>query len=343
MKGDDAFRLGLIGSGLITAEAHLPAAIASPLIEVAAIVDTVPSHAERLAESAGIRPRISTRLEDVLGEIDGALIATPNHTHAPLALECLAAGVPVLVEKPLATSVEEGEAIARAARESQCVAAVGYCTRFLENVLFMNTLLESRFFGSVRRFAYQFGAVGGWSSLSGFHLDRRAVGGGALVTVGTHFLDRMIRWFGYPDECCLEDDSLGGPEANALATFRYASGREGRARFSRTIALQPGFVMETERGTVLLREGPSEPLRFRPVDHPVVECRLVRTGGPIYAEDRGMFEHQLEDFVGACREHREPRVPVEQGVEVIRLVEELYSRRTSMRTDWYDAARRPVP
>ena len=164
MSTNATFRLGLVGAGMITAEAHLPAAIASPMIQVSAIVDSVLSHAERLAETAGVRPRITTRLGDVLDAIDGALIATPNHTHGPLALECLAAGVPVLIEKPLATSLAEGEGIARAARENQRVVAVGYCTRFLESVLLMSTLLESGFFGSVRRFAYQFGAVGGWST-----------------------------------------------------------------------------------------------------------------------------------------------------------------------------------
>ena len=337
------FRLGLIGAGKVTGDWHLPAAVASPDVEVAAIVDPVQSSAEQLAETAGIKPHVSTDVREVLGDIEGALIATPNHTHCELAVQCLEAGVSTLVEKPLATTTAEGEAIARAAERSRRVVAVGYCMRFLESVMLMRALLESKYFGRVRRFAYQSGTVGGSSSVSGFHLDREAVGGGVLVTTGTHFLDRMIHWFGYPGDCALEDDSRGGPEANALATFHYSApdgGFEGTVRLSTTVALPPGFVMEMDRGTVLLRDGSDDPIRFRPTDHPGVECRLARTEGPLYPEHTGMFQRQLQDFVEACRQTREPMVPVDQGLEVIRIVEQLYARRKPLRSDWYDAIRR---
>jgi predicted dehydrogenase len=278
----------------------------------------------------------------VLGDDDAAVLATPNDSHCKLALECLAAGVSTLIEKPLARTVEEGEAIARAARESGRTVAVGYCTRFLENVNLLGELLRAGFFGAVRRFDYQFGSVRGWSSLSGFHLDRDAVGGGLLVTTGTHFLDRMLWWFGYPSRLALEDDSRGGPEANALASFGFdspAGGFEGSVRLSRTVALQPGFVLQAERGTVLLRDGADAALRFRPAEQPGLECLLGRSGKAA-APGITIFQSQLEDFVRACRGEAPPLVPVEEGIRAIRLVQDLYARRTPLATGWYDAARR---
>jgi predicted dehydrogenase len=319
------------------------AAVASPLTRLVAVVDPVRERAERLALAAGGGARGAESLGEVLGEIDAAVIATPNDSHCRLALECLEAGVSTLIEKPLARSVAEGEAIAQAARASGRTVAVGYCTRFLENVRLLGELLGSGYFGALRRFDYQFGSVRGWSSLSGFHLDREAVGGGLLVTTGTHFLDRMLWWFGYPSELALEDDSRGGPEANALASFGFETphGRfEGRVRLSRTVALQPGFVLQAERGTVLLRDGADAALRFRPADRPGLECLLARSAGAQRPGAVTVFQTQLEDFARACRGEGPPLVPVEQGVEAIRLVTDLYARRTPLATDWYDAARR---
>lgn len=338
-------RLALVGAGLITEGGHLPAALASPLTEVVAIVDPVRERAERLARAAGGTARVTTRLGEVLAEIDAAVLATPNDTHRALAVECLEAGVSTLIEKPLARTVEEGEAIARAAEQNGAAVAVGYCTRFLENVRLLGELLAAGFFGAVRGFDYQFGSVRGWSSLSGFHLDREAVGGGLLVTTGTHFLDRMLWWFGYPSELALEDDSRGGPEANALATLRFdaaGGGFAGRVRLSRTVALQPGLALRTERGTLLLRDGADAALRFRPAERPGLECRLARSAGPLVPEGVTMFQSQLEDFVAACRGAGPPMVSAEQGILAIRLVQDLYARRTPLPMGWYDAARRSL-
>jgi len=337
----DPLRLGLIGAGLITEGAHLPAALASPRVRLTAIVDPVAERAEQLAESAGIEARIASDYASVLDDVDAVVIATPNHTHLEIAIACLEAGVSTLIEKPLARSVTEGEAIVRAEQASRGVVAVGYCTRFWESVALLQELLTAGFFGEVRGFDYQFGAMRGWSSRSGFHLDRDAVGGGLLVTTGTHFLDRMLYWFGTPREVSLLDDSRGGPEANALATARFdgtLGAFEGRIRLSRTVALQPGFAMDTTRGTVLLRDGEHESLRFRPHEQPGLECALTRSGGARFGGD-SMYQHQLDDFVGACLDGTTPMVPVEQGLDVVRLVEAFYTNRSPLRMDWYDSAR----
>ncbi len=335
------FRLGIVGTGLIARNAHVPAALCSSEVELAALVDSVYERAEFLARDFGIRPRIATEVSAILAEIDGVVIATPNHTHHPLALECLKAGVPVLIEKPLATTVAEGESIVRAGEESGTVVAVGYSTRFLACVVLMRDLLANGYFGSPKRFAYQFGTRGGWSPLSAYNLDRTATGGGVLVVSGSHFLDRMIHWFGYPDEVALEDDSLGGPEANAVSTFRYEQGQrfEGTARFSKTVDLRSGFVMETTGGIVILREGPQSQILFRRSGEPDLETAVWRQGQPHGATAKSVFQLQLEDFVRACRQGGCPKVTARAGLESLRLIEDLYAHRRPMREDWYWATR----
>jgi len=324
----------MVGAGSVMAAAHLPAALSSTTVQVVALVDPTVERASRLAHEFGISPRVTETVGEILPEIDGAVIATPNHTHCELALECIEAGVSCLIEKPLATSVSEGEAIIRAAEQHRITVAVSYPFRFVGSVPLMRTLLESQHFGKLRRFAYQVGTRGGWAPVSGYNLDRRSAGGGVLVVTGTHFLDQLLYWFGYPDDFEYQDDSLGGPEANALAVFRYSNSGstfEGMARFSKTVPLKEGIVMETAQGIVIVRDG----IRFRPRAQPSLEILLQRRSGNQQPSQKGMFQLQLEDFVAACREKREPMVSARQGLESLRLIEALYSRRSPMKTDGY--------
>jgi predicted dehydrogenase len=336
------FRLAICGAGKVAAAAHVPAALASREVTLAALVDPVAGRAETLASEYGIRPAIATRLADVLDRIDGVVIAAPNHAHCALALECFAAGMPALIEKPLATSHADGERILHAADAAGVTAAVGYNTRFTAWVELMDERLRARAFGAVRRFAYQTGSTGKWSPLSGYTLDRDAIGGGVVMVTGTHFLDRMLHWFGYPQRIEYRDDSRGGPEANACAIVGYDGEDgpiEGRLRFSKTVNLASGFVMETEAGTVVLPEGEHAELVLRPRTSPGVEAVLRRRDarpGPA----RKHYQQQLEDFVDAVRTKRPPRVPVRDGLASLRLIEAFYAVRRPLAVDWDEDATR---
>lgn len=99
-------RIGLIGAGYI-ASWHADAVKASPYAEVTAICDLSQSAAESLA--AGYGARAFTSVEEMIaaGVVDAVHILTPPHLHLPLALQCISAGLDVLVEKPVAESADE--------------------------------------------------------------------------------------------------------------------------------------------------------------------------------------------------------------------------------------------
>jgi predicted dehydrogenase len=332
------FRLAIVGCGKI-ATAHTSAALASSLTDVAVLIDPAPERAQALAERFNISPRIARDVSEVVGAVDGAVIATPNFTHAELAERCLLEGIAVLIEKPLAVSPQEGQRICDVAARTGGTVAVGYVSRFRENVRLLGTLIKAGYFGRIRRFTYQGGTKGGWAPLSGYNLDRKASGGGVLVTTGTHFIDRMLDWFGYPDEVSLVDDSEGGPEANATAYFSYRrdGGTTGRARFSKTVAMPAGFIMDTERGTVMLKDGPDSPIVLRPTQSPELEHRIFRAGVSPGGGDE--FVQQLEDFVGAARAGRAPFVTAEQGRLSLQLIEQLYRQRKASGFELQESAR----
>lgn len=330
------FRIAFVGTGLITRDSHLPAALSSHDIEVAALVDPVVARAEAMARNYGIAPRIASSLDAVLGSIDGAVIATPNDSHAPLAIACLDAGVGVLIEKPLASTAAEGRAILDAARATRTTVAVGYSTRYRPSTIFLKKLVGEGYFGRARRFVHQFGTPGGWAPLSNYNLDRRTAGGGVLVVTATHFLDRMIDLWGMPEHATLEDDANGGPEANCTAHFSFGGrlhGLEGIARYSKTTRLPSGFVAEFDQGIVTLADSDEAEIVFAPRDAPGY-THVVREGrGPAPARDS--FRDQLEDFARACRGGTAPRVPGEDGLRSLELIEMLYANRRRFDEDWY--------
>lgn len=333
------FRVGIIGTGMITTQSHLPAALASPLVELTALVDPVVARAEGLARTFGLDVKTAPKLADVLHLMDGAIIATPNATHRDLAVQCLNAGVHVLVEKPLAVSAAEGEAILAAANSNGRIVALGYVTRFYPSAQLLDRLLKERHFGQIRRFHHQFGTAGGWAPKSGYILDRKATGGGVLMVTGTHFIDRMLSLWGYPDDLTYRDDSRGGPEANCVATFAFRhedQSMDGGFRYSKTARLPGGLVLDTEAGKVIQFEGISTPVVLRPSSHPHLEQVIQLRATPSLAVDP--FVQQLGNFVRACRGEEPPASDGAAGVQSLRLLEQLYASRQPLADQWYNLA-----
>jgi predicted dehydrogenase/nucleoside-diphosphate-sugar epimerase len=344
MTGSSRYRLAIVGAGMAATTLHLPAALASDLVDVVALIDPAAGRAEEAARFYGLRAEIGTDIDEIRGPIDGAVIATPNDTHRALAVACAQRGIHCLVEKPLAANLADAEEICRAAEANRTVVAVGYSTRFRNEVLLLKQLLDCGYFGAIRGFYFQDGALGGWSPVTGYNLDRKASGGGVMVVVGTHFLDRMLYWFGYPDECRMEDDANGGPEAQCVLTVRYGSGGRafnGTIRLSKVFDLNPGLVIDGEKGRVTLGLG-TAPLLFQPHENPSLQVVLQPRGQPYFPREVDNFQLQLEDFVTACRDGRQPLIDGRQGLLSVRLIDDLYSKRSKLDEPGPDAGLMPA-
>jgi len=328
------FRLGIVGTGLIVAGSHLPAALGCPGVKVTLLVDQVVERAQKLAQAYSFNPKVCRSISEGLDSVDGFIIATPNSTHCELALQCIDAGKHVLIEKPLANTATEGESIKRAAEARNVVVAVGFCTRFRNNVQMLHRLLNDNYFGRVTRFVHQFGTPGGWAPLSGYTLNRQSSGGGSLIVTGSHFLDRMIHFWGMPETCSLADDGLDGPEANCVARFSY-SGLTGMARYSKTGRLPGGLVIEAERGVVVLKDTDDAFIEFHPRAWPSL-CETIRLQPEPPQAD--VFQLQILDFVHACRTSGQVMVDIQQGLQSLRLTEMLYTNRSRLQERWYAEA-----
>ena len=176
----------------------------------------------------------------------------------------------------------------------------------------MKRLLDEAFFGRVTRFYHQFGTPGGWAPVSGYILDRQHAGGGVLVVTGTHFIDRMLHFWGYPDGTRLVDDSAGGPEANAIASFRYerdGQALEGKVRYSKTASLPGGLVLDTEAGIVTLGDFDAAEILLRPRGHPDL-CDAIRRSGET---PRMFFSHNWRTSFAPVARTRHRAFPAARG------------------------------
>jgi predicted dehydrogenase len=123
-------RLGVVGCGLIAQLAHLPALTGlDERFHVAAVADPSPRARTAVADRYGIAAAYASH-EDLLERagVDAVLVASPSATHAQVALDALAAGVHVLVEKPLCLTEADAARIVEAAAGR--VVQVGYMKRF---------------------------------------------------------------------------------------------------------------------------------------------------------------------------------------------------------------------
>jgi predicted dehydrogenase len=127
MTKREAARIAVVGVGPI-GQRHLHAMAAEATTEAVAIVDPSPVGAEIAGQ---LQLPSFTDLETMLDQVspDGVIVATPNTYHVPLALRCIARGVPVLVEKPIADTVEGAGQLATAAAAADISVLVGHHRR----------------------------------------------------------------------------------------------------------------------------------------------------------------------------------------------------------------------
>jgi hypothetical protein len=163
----------------------------------------------------------------------------------------------VLVEKPMALSVRDCDAMIDAARRASAVLAVGLVRRFFPEIRTARTIVESGILGAIRGFDVREGRIYDWKPSSDFFLKRKRAGGGVLIEAGvcTPRYDALPprRSRGRP----LRDDSYGGVEAEVELRLAFGGGT-GFVELSRTRDLAITSVIQGERAALeidLLRAG----------------------------------------------------------------------------------------
>ena len=191
-------RWGIIGCGDI-ARKRVAAAIQSQ--NSSELVAAAGRHQEKLAffcQDFGVA-RSHNSPEQLLEdpEIDAVYLATPPHLHAAHSCAASQAGKHVLVEKPMAMSVEECDAMLAAAVASQTQLAVAYYRRFYPVIQRLEALMTSGVLGQpLAVSAVTSNGFGLGTGANGWRGDAAIAGGGALMDIGSHRIDLFVKLFG---------------------------------------------------------------------------------------------------------------------------------------------------
>ncbi|MGW3462044.1 Gfo/Idh/MocA family oxidoreductase, partial [Streptomyces olivaceoviridis] len=201
-------RVGLIGYGLAGSVFHAPLIAAT---EGLALDTVVTSQPERQQQARAEFPdvRIAATAEELFGradDLDLIVVASPNKTHVPLATAALKAGLPVVVDKPVAGTAAEARELAALAEERGLLLSVFQNRRWDNDFLTVRRLLADGGLGDAWRFESRFERwrpqlKGGWRE-SG---DPAEIGG-LLYDLGSHVVDQALVLFGPVTEVYAESD-----------------------------------------------------------------------------------------------------------------------------------------
>jgi predicted dehydrogenase len=305
-------RVALFGSGWV-ADFHARGVLAHPAGELVAVANWRPVSAEKLAERHGI-PRVTTEWEALAAdpEVDAAIVATPNALHAPQAIALLRNGKHVMVEKPMATTVAECDAMIAASERSGAFLMVAHCWRFRDEVVALRDRIRAGDLGEVVK-TRGYGVHANWGP-SGWFTQRDLAGGGALLDMGVHAIDtsRFLLGEPIPERVCATLGTRYGTydvDDDGILLISWSNGTNSIVESGWWHPHLGGLEADTEvygtRGYARIwPQPPSEDEEH--VTQP-------------------MFTAQVKEFLDAIAEGRKPRPSGEDGLVVMQVVEMAYA------------------
>lgn len=186
-------RTGIAGYGLAGAVFHAPLIQAVEGLELTSVLTRSGHGPDQL--------RKVTSIGELLEDIDLLVVATPNASHAELALAGIEAGVKVVVDKPMAVTAADAQRLVDAGRDQ---VTVFHNRRWDGDFLTARRLIEDGTLGHVTRFESRFERFRpevkpGWRELGD-----PGEGGGVLLDLGPHLIDQAVQLFGPPEEVYAE-------------------------------------------------------------------------------------------------------------------------------------------
>lgn len=325
-------RLGLVGAGLV-GERHAAAIRLAEGVELAAVADPA-EVGRRVARRHGVNHHDTTEAMLAAGGLDGVLLATPTPLHAEQARACIAAGLPVLVEKPIAATVAEGREMLAAAAAAGVPIAVGHHRRHNPLISEAKALIEA---GALGRLVAVEGST--WLRKPEDYFDvpwRRAAGAGPVLTNLIHDIDLMHHLVGpVASVQAAGSNRIRGFENldTAVVLLRFESGVLGTVTVSDTIAAPWSWEL-TARENPSFPTTPEDCYRLGGTDGALAlpSLKLWRHEGapswsrPIAAVHRAVeaadpLVRQAEQFGAVCRGEAPPLVTGRDGLAALQVVE----------------------
>jgi predicted dehydrogenase len=265
-------------------------------------------------------------------ELDAALaakpqavyICNPNALHVPIALQCARAGVPIFMEKPLASDLEGIEALQALVERQQLVFHVGYNFRFHPGLKRFKALVERRHFGNIIRVSAEIGEyLPNWHKYEDYRqmYAARADQGGGVILSQIHEMDLLYWFFGLPQSILCRGGKLSNldidVEDTATSLMQYR-GEHG----SFPIHLHQDFVQRPPVRTFkIIGDGGSAE-----IDLINLKLNVYDAGGQVIEHSgfsgfvrNDMFLDQARHFIECVEGKATPQVSLFDGLQSLRL------------------------
>jgi myo-inositol 2-dehydrogenase/D-chiro-inositol 1-dehydrogenase len=328
--------VGFVGCGFVTESRHLPGLRRVPELRVAALADVQPSTLAAVGDSVGVSRRYASTEELVAdSEVDVVAVCVPAAHHVEVALAALEAGKHVLVEKPLALTLEDADRLLARARQSAQKTTIGFNLRWHRLVIEALSLVRQGAIGSVEAIRTVYSdPILDRADLPAWRV-RREQGGGALLEKAIHHVDL---WRFLLEDEVEEVFAVGrsgvSDDRTVGFTARTRGGVVGEALVSDRTATTNELVLYGESGAIFLdlyrsdglrlvgaHDLPGAPkTRLRQVVHSVEQIAAnvgeVRRGGVFDAT----YEAEWRAFADAIRVDRPASPSLDDGRRALAIV-----------------------
>ena len=304
-----SLRVAVIGVGHL-GKHHARILSSLPGVELVAVVDTNQARAAEIA--AANRTRAVFDYREITGQVDAVTIAVPTEVHRDVALALLRAGVPVLVEKPIARTLAEADEMIEAAADAGVVLAVGQTERFNPALSAARPLISDPRFIEVHRLGT---------------FPERSLDIDVVFDLMIHDLDVVLSLVDSDVESL---EAVGVPVITsrvdiANARLRFANGcivnltasRISRDRVRKIRFFQPSAYVSIDYATQKV-----EVYRLVKGDKPTAGIE----GGEIDVPNEEPLKRELADFVEAIATKRAPRVTGEAGRRALSLAQAIVDK-----------------
>ena len=296
-RDNTPIRIGVVGVGIMGSN-HARVLAGLSGVEVVGVVD--PDPAQRALVNGALGCPAVKELDGLLKYgLDAVTIAAPTHLHREIALRCIARGIHVLVEKPIASSVEEGDDIIKAARRAGLTLMVGHVERFNPAVQAIKDAIRGEDILSIA-----ITRVGPFPP--------RMSNVGVVIDLAVHDID-LIRWFTDSDIIEVQpqlSNAVAEREDIALLQFRTASGVLAHINTNWLTPFKARNVTIATRGKYVMADL---------LTRQVTECFGFQTDGSYSMRHLSVghdepLRAELIAFIDAVRSGKEPAVTGEQAV-----------------------------
>lgn len=320
-------KVAVVGCGSIAKHRHIPEYSWNSNVELVAFVDPVLERAEHYAKLHGGKAYSSYTEMLKQEKVDAVSVCTPNFLHAEVSIAAANAGAHVLVEKPMASTAEEAEAMIEAAKKNGVFLMVGHNQRLMPPHVKAKEILSSGKLGKVLTFRTSFGHPGpeGWSvdGRESWFFRKEEATMGAMGDLGVHKSD-LIRWL-LADEVAQVAAFVGtlhkegtDVDDNSTCLLRMKSGATGSLVASWT------YYKGQDNSTVLWCENGVIKIDTDPNDQVIVELRDGTVErykvGQIATNEKQTHSGVIDEFITSILEGQKPRISGEEGLRSLQVI-----------------------